>query len=324
MPISNFPNGFSNGIVIRGIPLTQANPGKVFWVSNSTVLLDNQKNGSNGNKGTFNEPFATIQYAVDQAVAGRNDVIFVKPGHAETISAASGLTINKSGVAIVGLGDGSSRPTLTYSTANTATTVVSAANVSIQNLLFVGNFLSIANAIVVSGTDFAVEKCEFKDSSATLGFLTPIITTGAANIADGLYVRDNTVYSMSTSGGPMITVAQALDRLTMIDNFIVHSGINNNVSHGIAQGANVITRLNMRHNQIYSVNTDTATGGILLSATATTGSGIISENEVRCLDVAAAIIVSAAAVQYGLFDNLLIGDGTSNSGFTLPAVGSDA
>jgi hypothetical protein len=47
-------------------------------------------------------------------------------------------------------------------------------------------------------------------------------------------------------------------------------------------------------------------------------------NTIRALDVAAAIVVTAAAVQYGMFNNLYIGDGTMNSGFVLPAIGTDA
>lgn len=34
----NFQNGFAQGLTVRGIPLLQAYPGKVFWVNNSTVL----------------------------------------------------------------------------------------------------------------------------------------------------------------------------------------------------------------------------------------------------------------------------------------------
>ena len=46
-------------------------------------------------------------------------------------------------------------------------------------------------------------------------------------------------------------------------------------------------------------------------------------NRIRALDVAAAIVVTAAAVQYGCFDNLYTGETTSASGFVLPAIGSD-
>lgn len=57
LPTSNFPAGFSQGVTIRGMPIAQTHPGKVFWVSNATTLLKGQRGGSNGNDGTFNSPF---------------------------------------------------------------------------------------------------------------------------------------------------------------------------------------------------------------------------------------------------------------------------
>ena len=51
---------------------------------------------------------------------------------------------------------------------------------------------------------------------------------------------------------------------------------------------------------------------------------MIIGNRVRALDVAAAIVVTAAAVQYGMFDNLYTGETTQLSGFVLPAIATDA
>jgi hypothetical protein len=98
----------------------------------------------------------------------------------------------------------------------------------------------------------------------------------------------------------------------------------NNVAALLEHGALVVTNLMCAWNFVYSINTDTATGAILVKTTAITGSGMIAHNRVRALDVAAAIMITANAVQYGAFDNLYIGDGTQNSGFVLPAIGSDS
>src|SRR5258705_13132707 len=105
MPASNFPNGFSGGVAIRGIPVPQTIPGKVFWVSNVTTgLLQGQRGGSDGNKGTFESPFATLNYAITQCVAGRHDIIYIKPGHAESVTSATALNFNTAGITIEGLG----------------------------------------------------------------------------------------------------------------------------------------------------------------------------------------------------------------------------
>jgi hypothetical protein len=88
---TNFPNGFASGVTIRGVPIIQTNPGKVFWVYNGTALQQGQRGGSNGNRGTYDSPFASILGALANCVANRGDIIFVKPGHAETITTAAQL-----------------------------------------------------------------------------------------------------------------------------------------------------------------------------------------------------------------------------------------
>jgi len=323
---SNYPNGFASGVTLRGVPIVQTHPGKVFWVSNVTTgLLAGQRGGSDGNKGDFNSPFSTLEYALSQCVADRGDIIFIKPGHAESIASATALNFDIAGVAIVGLGAGSNRPTFTYTTANTATIPVTADNMSIQNCVFVANFLSVASAFTVAAAaNFAIENCEFKDTSAILDFLSIVTTTVSVN-ADNLYYANNKRVSIgTTSPGPDLVIAGTMSGLTVLDNDTFHLVASNNVAALVEHGALVMTALRVEGNRVFSVNTDTATGAILVNTSAITGSGIIAHNRIRALDVAAAIVVTATAVQYGLFDNLYIGDGTSNSGFVLPAIGSDA
>lgn len=322
---SNFPGGFNN-VTIRGIPLTQAHPGQVFWVSNATTsLLPGQVGGSDGNPGTFNAPFSTLDYAVGRCVAGRGDIIFVKPGHAESITSATTLVLDVKGVAIVGLGFGNSRPTFTYTTANTATIPVSADNIAVVNCKFVANFLSVASAFTVgAAANFTLQDCDFTDTSAILDFLAIVTTTVSVN-ADYLYIGNNKVLSIGTTRtvAPFVILG-TMTGLTVVDNHVTCTVAHNNVSQLVSHAALVMTDALITGNYVYCVNTDTATGAVLVSTTATTGSGMIAHNRVRALDIAAAIVVTATAVQYGLFDNLYVGDGTSVSGFVLPAIGSDA
>jgi hypothetical protein len=115
-----------------------------------------------------------------------------------------------------------------------------------------------------------------------------------------------------------------MDRLTVWGNYVTKSVANNNVAQLIEHGALVVTNALIAWNYLYNIDTDTATGAVLIKTTAITGSGMVMHNRVRGLDSASAIMVTANAVQYGLFDNLYIGDGTSVQGFLLPAAGSDA
>lgn len=179
MSRSNFPNGFAGGVTIRGVPLTQSHPGQVFWVSNTTTLLSGQIGGSNGNKGTFDQPFSTIDYAIGRCTAGRGDIIFVKSGHAETLSAASAITADIDGVSIVGIGSGASRPTLTFS-ATDSTMVISAASVTVQNIITVPSIDSVVSPIVVSGADCWLDY-EHRDASSTVEAVRAILTTATAD-----------------------------------------------------------------------------------------------------------------------------------------------
>ena len=321
-PASNYPGGFNN-VTIRGVPITQSHPGQVYWVSNATPTLPGQVGGSNGNPGTFNAPFGTLDYAISSCTANRGDIIFIKPGHAETISSATALAFDVAGVAIVGLGAGTKRPTFTLDTAATTTIAVSADNMSISNCRFIGNFLSITSAFTVAAAAyFTIDNCSFTDTSAILGFLSAVKTTVSTN-SDFLQVSNCFIKSDATTKSVApIVVLNTMTGLTLADNVVVQTVAQNNVSQFLSHAALVMTAALISGNKIYSVNTDSATGAFLVTTSATTGSGIIQNNVVRGLDVAGALMITAAAVQYGLFNNLYIGD-VGFSGFVLPAIGTD-
>jgi hypothetical protein len=321
-PASNFPGGFNN-VTIRGVPITQSHPGQVYWVSNATPTLPGQIGGSDGNPGTFNAPFSTLEYAITSCTANRGDIIFIKPGHAETISSATALAFDVAGIAIVGLGAGTKRPTFTLNTAATTTIAVSADNVSISNCRFIGNFLGITSAFTVAAAAyFTIDNCSFTDTSAILGFLSAVKTTVSVN-SDFLQVSNCFIKSDATTKSVApIVVLNTMTGLTLTDNVVIQTVAQNNVSQFLSHAALVMTAALITGNKIYSVNTDSATGAFLVTTSAITGSGIIQGNVVRGLDVAGALMITAAAVQYGLFNNLYIGD-VGFSGFVLPAIGTD-
>lgn len=321
-PASNYPGGFNN-VTIRGVPITQAHPGQVYWLSNATTVLPGQVGGSNGNPGTFNAPFSTLDYAVSSCTANRGDIIFIKPGHAETISSATALALDVAGVAIVGLGLGTKRPTFTLDTAATTTIAVSADNMAIVNCRFIANFLGITSAFTVAAAAFfTIDNCSFTDTSAILNFLSAVKTTVSTN-SDYLQVSNCIIKSDATTKSVApIVVLNTMTGLTLTDNAVIQTVAQNNVSQFLSHAALVMTAALISGNKIYSVNTDSATGAFLITTSATTGSGIVQNNVVRGLDTAAALMITAAAVQYGLFNNLYIGD-VGFSGFVLPAIGTD-
>jgi len=187
MPISNFPGGFANGLTVRGLPINLAHPGNVFWVNGSGVLPDGGSAGSDGGKGTYLRPFATIDYAIGKCTANRGDIIMVMPGHTEDLDAAGDITMDVAGVAIVGLGTGAKRPTITYSDTD-GTFAVSAANCSVVNCVFQAGIADVVTAITVAATadGFSMEYCESNEGAVagTYNFIDVItLTTGADNLS---------------------------------------------------------------------------------------------------------------------------------------------
>lgn len=175
MAMSNFTNGFANGVSIRGVPLVVSHPGKAFWVDSTA--------GSNNNKGTYDRPLSTIDAAVGLCTANKGDIIFVKPGHTETVTAAAGLDLDVAGIAIIGLGAGSNRPTVNFTTATTADMDVDAANITIYNMLFTGGIDALAGPIDVNAADFSMINCETRDVT---GQATDFIVTD--DNCDRLYI----------------------------------------------------------------------------------------------------------------------------------------
>lgn len=284
--VTNFPQGFTNGMTVRGMPLLQMQPGNVFWVNNSTVLNQGAVAGSDGNRGTWQRPFATLAFAISQCVAGRGDIIFVGAGHAETITAAAGIALNIAGVAIIGIGAGSLRPTFTFTTAATASITVAAANISIQNCLFVSGVAALAtvfdNANAVVATDFAIDNCEFRDSSTTLNIVSCFKSGTTAQQAAGFSFTNNLVFSsmaIPTAATTAVVSAAAQARFNLSNNTIIRSAALNNTATLLAMGANAHTLLTVKGNRSVTPNTGT-TAGELISGGGTTSSGLVSDNYV--------------------------------------------
>lgn len=183
MALSNYPNGFADGMALKGVPVEIPHPGKVFWVNNSSVLPDGGIGGSDGNPGTYLKPFSTLDGAIGKCKANRGDVIYVMPGHSETITSAAAIDFDVAGVRCVGLGHGSKMAEVEFNHAS-ATVAIGADNVILENLRFNSSITTVGAAIVVEdGVDFAVVRnCVFDVDAAGTDEFTDCIN----------FVNDNT------------------------------------------------------------------------------------------------------------------------------------
>ena len=293
-----FPAGFATGLVTRNVPITQTHPGRVWWVSNVSTLPSGGSQripfvtGSDGNKGTWNAPFGTLGYAITQAASG--DIIYIKPGHAETISAAQTTYFSQAGVAIIGLGSGSLRPTFTLDTGTGTTLNVTASNVTISNLLFLGNFAAIVACITVANAqvakDLRIDGCEFRDVASNKGFLSAVSIGTTANIADGFQFTNNRVFNLATTGVVVVLkFASIIDRMVIANNYVVGTGIAAQPAF-IQLGTSINhTNVQISGNVVANPSTD-STNGLAVGGSGTM-TGMAWDNYVYNLDNTAAIWV---------------------------------
>jgi len=218
---SNFPNGFAQGVTIRGVPVDIPNPGQVFWVNNSTVLAEGAVGGSDGNDGSYRRPFSTLDYAVGKCKASRGDIIYLMPGHAETVSGAAFVTCDVAGITIIGLGKGALRPTFTFS-ATASTILVSAADVAFVNCRFVSSILNVVTGFSVSGNGFEMHNCECRDGSATLTFILFVTLDDGADRAKFI---GNNFTGIGVTNDSFVSMAGTHDDIVIQDNYMAYSAI---------------------------------------------------------------------------------------------------
>ena len=200
---ANYPSGFTTGVTIQNVPVSIPHPGKVFWVNNSSVLAQGGIGGSNGNDGTYQRPFSTLDYAIGKCTAGRGDVIYIMPGYTQTMTAADDVDVDVADVRIIGLGRGLKRPTFTY-TGTAGEFVIGAVGVRIENLRFVPGVSAVTHAINVeaTATDAQIVNCHFEVGAAGFEFNAAITTVALADrgLIQGCYFNsgaEGAIYAIS-------------------------------------------------------------------------------------------------------------------------------
>jgi len=211
---SNYPNGFTGGVTIRGLPLLQTHSGEVFWVNGGTAIAKGAVGGSNGNDGSYRRPFATLDYAVGKCTANRGDIIVLMPNHSETLAAA--VAVDVAGIAIIGLGQGTNRPAFTGGVAANLV-AVSVANVTISNLYFNEKTTASTTSatIDIAAANCTIQNCHF-DCGANE--VLSITVTAAGEIP---WFENNEF--VVTADGPdnLIQFEGVVDQPTLIDNLFI-------------------------------------------------------------------------------------------------------
>jgi len=155
-------------------------------------------------------PFATLDYAISQCAANNGDIIYLMPGHAETIIAASGVDIDVAGITVIGLGSGAARPTFTFTTAVAADFKLAAASTVIINVLFLGGIDATTGVIEITAPDCALINTEYRDVT---GQATDVIVTSA--LADRLLIDGHVHRGAAADGGDTAVMLVGMDDPTI-------------------------------------------------------------------------------------------------------------
>jgi len=302
-----------NSVQEIGNLLLSVTGGAVLYVGTASQLSAMTSQTAGGIAG---RTFSTINAALAQCVAGRGDVIFVLPGYTETIATADAWSTFGAGlsdVTIVGMGHGTNRPTLTWSTA-TSTVIVDSNNVTISNMILqlepTTGSVNVAAPISVSGNGCQITNCRINcgtdaNNKVTIG----VTVTGNDFVFTGNQVR-----------GAALATCTTFLRLTGCANPVIQGndivcGTTSAAVGPIQELTTACTGILIDNNFVQN-NAASSTACITMALANTTG--WISSNKCRNMTDAsnAQIVVTSGDVQ--LFDN----KGVNNSNETAILLGT--
>lgn len=187
-----------------------ANQGNSYFVDSGATGAADTRAGT-----SWATCLATIDGAINKCTANQGDVIYVAEGHTETYTTTGAkFTADIAGITIVGLGTGSDRPTISFGHTGTTTTI-SAANVTIVNLLFVTAVNAVVTYGTISGADCTLIDCESRDA-ANVEVVDGFTCTG-----DRLRVSGH-IHNGDVASGDAL---KSVFKLSGVDDFIIEKSI---------------------------------------------------------------------------------------------------
>lgn len=264
---------------------------------------------------------STLQAGLARCRSGQGDIVYVLPGHTESISTADFMTNLVAGTQIVSAGKpgASNNPTFTWTT-TASTFLLDVADVALVGLtLNMGGADAVVAPITVTGAGCTICGCHIiAGTSATLESTTCVTVSTGAN--DFTFAANR----MTATGGAvttaMVSVAAAVARTTIVGNrfFTTQSSATTGV---IAIGA-ACTELDVGWNIIYNAVEDGV--GIRLADVAATG--MIYNNYAGGVDVGGTVANALKCVSFAgttqitrCFENRS-NDENAASGVLAPAV----
>jgi len=275
--LTKFPNGVSS----FGMPIL---PGAGGLLTTGSVFFVHSGTGLNSYGGTEpSRPLATIDYAIGLCSANKGDIIFVMPGHAETVSAAAGIAADVAGISIIGMGNGTNRPTLSFSAA-AATFAISAANITVANLRVTSTIDEVVKMFHVTAAYVTLDGIEHFET-ATFQTIQFLLTTAAA---DYLTVKNCYHYQATAAAAAQLWIQLVgTDNTRIIDNTFILV-LQNGATCAAINATTAVVNCEIARNVILQTGGTSQVSAILLVSAST---GIVYDNR-----VAAAVTTLAGTV----------------------------
>ena len=208
------------------------------------------------------------------------EIVFIAPGHAETLGGAKAVDLDVADVTYIGLGVGKNKPTFTYDT-NVDSIAIGADDVKIKNIYFWATVDAVASAIIVEtgNKGFVIEDCWFEsESTGTDEFIDTILIEGTAS-DNGLIKNCRFMGDPGTNAGLKASINFVdCDFLRIIGNEFSGDCGDAHIFNESAASNFIIIRDNIIYQGVLAGGLDT-TPGISLYATT---SGMIIDNYIAC------------------------------------------
>jgi len=239
---------------------------------------------------------ATLNAGLARCRSGQGDIVVVLPGHAENVSAADQMSNLVAGTRILGMGEGSNRPKLTWTVA-AATFLLDVADVTIDNFVLQmaasGNAgVTVAAPITVSAATCAITNCRINFGDDANDDVTIGITTTAA--ADGFVFANNHCIGATAAECTAFLQIVGGDSLVVAGNYI--SGASSAVGVGLVRVLTTATTNIQILDNVIRNNLASSEEALTLLAACT---GFMNGNNLHVLDNASVALDEDGSIIYG-------------------------
>lgn len=234
----------------------------------------------------------TLSAALASAVPGRGDIIVVLPGHTENVAVSTYLSTLAAGTKVIGVGQGSARPTFTFTAAGSRWTVA-AANCMFSNLILSGaGGVAVTIGFDITAAGCAFLGCEFVTSATSTSRFDNVMRLSAG--ADDFLFVGNRMRGADAANG-------------VVDNILVNA---------------TVARATFRQNHM-ALGVTVATVGLIRFAAIATDV-LVADNYLWSRLATSSTILDFDAAATGLAVNnraAIMSDQAAGTGFTVGTTG---